>query len=258
MRGVAGKDHPAVHEFLQAAALEGIDRHPVEPEAAVAEHALQARQHVLGTPLQVGIGAGPELEVDTADVVGLLVEQRRAPVMEGRVEPEPAFGGQVGVELDVGDQEALLEALAGEIEAEQPAQGRAGAIAGDHPFGIEAVRAVRRLDRQGGALRVRRDACDAVPPAQLDQAGEFGGALGEVRLDIMLLEIDESRHPMTGLGQQVEAPQLFVAVVKTPDLPGDALVQHARADAQAVEDLQAALRPADRATALFRRIMCRR
>ena len=52
--------------------------------------------HALGLPLRVRIGVGAELKVDAPDVVGLLVQQRRLAVMEGRVEPEPALGREVG------------------------------------------------------------------------------------------------------------------------------------------------------------------
>ena len=47
MRGIAGKQHPAVAEFFHAPALEGIDRHPFQVEFHVgAEHGLQARNDV--------------------------------------------------------------------------------------------------------------------------------------------------------------------------------------------------------------------
>ena len=126
MRAVADEDHTVVDEALQAPALEGIDRHPVELEIGAAEHALDARPDVFRLPLDLGIGIPAELQVDAVNVVGLLVQQRRLAGVEGRLEPEAALRREVGLELDVGDEEPLLEELTSEL---QPSSARTNDLA---------------------------------------------------------------------------------------------------------------------------------
>ena len=93
MGGIAGEDDAAMHEAVEPAALEGVDRDPFERELVVgAEHLPQARHDALGLLLRDRIGVRAELEVDAPDVVRLLVQQSRTAVVEGRVEPEPALG----------------------------------------------------------------------------------------------------------------------------------------------------------------------
>jgi uncharacterized linocin/CFP29 family protein len=64
-----------------------------------------------------------------------------------------------------------------------------------------------------------------------------------------LLQVHEGGVLVPFLGQKVEGVDLFVAVEVAPDLPCHALLQHAFPHAEAVEDLQRPLRPADRAGA---------
>jgi hypothetical protein len=45
--------------------------------------------------------------------------------MERRLEPEAAFGREIGGHLNVGDEEAVVEHLAGEVQAEHGADRRA-------------------------------------------------------------------------------------------------------------------------------------
>src|SRR5438067_524010 len=45
--GVAGEDHAAMDEAVEAAAVEAIERHPFELERTVAEYAREARDHAL-------------------------------------------------------------------------------------------------------------------------------------------------------------------------------------------------------------------
>ena len=89
----------------------------------------------------------------------------------------------------------------------------------------------------------------AVVPAQLDAVLELAGAIDQVLLGVILLEVDERGHLVPRLGQQIEAVDLALAVVQPADLPGHALLRHALAAAQAIEDLERALRPADRPAA---------
>ena len=135
MRGVARKSHAAMDELVHAAALELVERDPLEIELVVAEHARDPRPHVFGPLLDCRIGVRMQLQVDAPDVVGLLVQQRRAAGMKRRVEPEPALGRKGRGHLDVGDQELILEHLPCEFRAHHLPQRRAGAVAGDDVLG---------------------------------------------------------------------------------------------------------------------------
>ena len=169
VRGVAGEDHRAVDEALQAPALEGVDADPLELERPVlAEHRLQARADALGLALLDRVGVPAELEVDAPDVVGLLVQQGRLAGVERRVEPEPALGRVVGRHLDVGDQEPVLEHPALEREAHELADLGARAVAGDQPVGLDRVGAVGRLQIDAGMIGEGLDADALVLEAQVD------------------------------------------------------------------------------------------
>ena len=115
MRGVAGEDHAAVDELVHPAALEFVERDPFEIELVVPEHARDPRPHIFRPLLDRRIGIRMELQVDPPDVVRLPVQQRRAPGMKRRIEPEPALGRKFRRHPDVGDQELILEHLARRI-----------------------------------------------------------------------------------------------------------------------------------------------
>ena len=152
MRGIAGKDHAAMDEAIHAAALEFVERDPFEIELVVAEHARDPRPHILRLLLDRGIGIAAELQIDAPDVVGLLVQQRRAPGMERRIEPEPALGRKFRGHLDVGDQELVLEHLPGKFRADHLPQRRARAVAGDD-IAARAVYRDRRASRSSAPRR---------------------------------------------------------------------------------------------------------
>ena len=94
----------------------------------------------------------------------------------------------------------------------------------------------------------RLDGRDAVEDAQIDERVRLGG-LHQGALDVVLLEVDEGRHGMAVLRQQVEGEHLAIAVVGAPDLPAHAPGERRVRDAQPVHDLERALGPADRARA---------
>ena len=248
MGAVAAEDHRAVDEALQPPALKGVDAHPLQPKVRMAQHALDPGPDDLGAPLALGIGVPAELEVDAVDRVGLPMQQRRLPLVEGRLEPEAPLGREVGCHLDVGDEEALLEHLPREVETQHLAHRRARPVAGHDVSRLEVVGAVRRLDPQRGVVPARLQSGHPVAEPQIDQRMREG-RLGEVTLHVILLEVDEGRHPVAVLGQQVEREDLALAVIGPPDLPADALLEHPIGDAQPVQDLERALRPADRARA---------
>src|SRR5207302_836181 len=151
----------------------------------------------------------------------------------------------VGPHAHIGDQELLLEHMACELEAQSAARRAARAVGRQHPQRLELIAAIRRVDfQQHGALRLaQRD--ELVLPTYLDQVRELCRARHQVVLDIVLLQVDERRHLVTALRQQVEAVELLVTVVDATHLPRDSLRYHALADAKSVEYLQRALRPTD-------------
>src|SRR5690606_16249818 len=81
---ISGKNDTAMDEAIQPPALEGVDRHPVEFEVAVADHAFDARDDVFWLLFFFRIGIPAKLQIDAVDVVGLLVQQRRLTLVERR------------------------------------------------------------------------------------------------------------------------------------------------------------------------------
>jgi hypothetical protein len=135
-----------------------------------------------------------------------------------------------------------------EGEAEQAAQARAGAVGGEQPARLRDVVAGIGFDPDHGMVAMALEADQPVPEAELDL--RVGGAGGdEDRLDRPLRQVDEGRHLVAVLGQEVDGEDLAVAVEGSPDLPGDAAGEHRAGDAEAVEDLERALGPADRPAA---------
>ena len=76
-----------------------------------------------------------------------------------------------------------------------------------------------------GMVGVRRDADDLVAETHLDR-GLGQAALVKEFLDVILLQVDEGRELVAGLGLQVEAIDRPVVQVDLALLPGDALVDH--------------------------------
>ena len=73
--------------------------------------------------------------------------------------------------------------------------------------------------------------------------------LEQEAFDVELLQVDEGGALVAGLGQEVEAVDRVLVEEDLAEVPGDALVDHALAAAEAVEDLQGALGEADGAGA---------
>ncbi len=172
--------------------------------------------------------------------------------IERRIEPEPAFGREVRLHHHVGNQEVVLEHPADEVEAHHGAGRRTGAVAGDQPVGLKLVRSVRGIDGERDMVVLRRDADDLVAAADLDRLAlcfQFPKALVEIKLEIILLQVDEGRAAVALFGQQVEAVDLALVEEDLAGVPDDALVDHGIAAAEAVEDFQRALGEADGARA---------
>jgi hypothetical protein len=112
---------------------------------------------------------------------------------------------------------------------------------------VRDVLAIGRRDAHLDAVRKRLHVDHLVPPADLH--AQLRGALDQELLDVVLLQIDERRPPMAGLGQEIELIDLLCAEVHATDAPAHALFDQALAAAEAIQDLERALRPADRARA---------
>ena len=194
------------------------------------------------------IGVPAELEVDAPDVVGLPMQQRRLVAMKRRVEPEAALGRKAGAHQNVGDQEPIVEDLSFAFEPEHVANRAARAVGGDQPVGMHRVFAIGCADAKRDAVGFLFDADDFAAPAQLGLR-ELAQALDQELLDPVLLQVDERRPAVTLAGQQVEFVDLLVAKENPADAPADALLHQPLGAAQAVENLERALRPADRARA---------
>jgi hypothetical protein len=118
VRGIAREQHAPVPERAHAPALKRVDARPLQLEVdPLAQHCPDARQHALGLPLLLGIGLPAELKVAAPHVIGLAMEQRRLVAVERRIEPEPALGREVGMHVNVGDEEPVAEDLSLALEA---------------------------------------------------------------------------------------------------------------------------------------------
>ncbi len=175
------------------------------------------------------------------------MQQRRLPRMKRRVEPEPALGRKLGLHVHVGDKKAVAEDLALPFQAHQVAQRAAGAVGRDHVVGFDAVAPVRRVDLEPRRRRRRFDADRLVLPAHL--MAERREPVDQRLLEVILLQVDERRPLVAGLGQQVELVRQLVVEEHLADLPADAVRADRLAAAQPIEHLERALRVADRARA---------
>jgi len=189
------------------------------------------------------------LQIDAPDVVRLTMQQCRAPGVKRRIDPKPALGWKFGSHLDVGNQELVLEHLAREVRSHHAPQCRARAIAGDEMTGCEAIRPVRRVDRQHDVIVALLERAHLVAPAQID-GGQFLRAIDQIGFGVELLKIDEGRALVPLLGQQIELVELRGAVKDFSDAPDHAFVDHAAADAEPIPEFQRAFREADCARAL--------
>ena len=109
MRSVARENDALMHESLHTAALKLVDRYPFEIEVAVPQHPLDPGAHVFRQAFNSGICVWTELQIDTPDIVGLTMQERRLSRMKRRIEPEPALGRKRRRHLDVRNKELIFE-----------------------------------------------------------------------------------------------------------------------------------------------------
>ena len=252
VRAVAGEDHPTVPEPLHAAALEGVDRRPDDVVLdRLAQHGVEPAADIVFLELLLAVDVPADLEVDPPHVVRLLVQQRGCTRLEPGLEPEPAFGREaLGLHADVGDQEAVAEHLALELETHRLAQRRAGSVAGDQPVCFDRIGAVGREDLERNMVTPDVDRLDAVASAYADQRAFLLLGLNLLEqefLEIGLLQVDEGGVAMALFGQEIELEDLAVVMEDLAEVPHHALVDHRPAAAVAVGDFQRAFGKADRA-----------
>ena len=169
--------------------------------------------------------------------------------MERRIEPEPPLARELRAHPDIGNQELVFEHLALERQSHQATAGRARAIAAHQPVAAQAIRTSGCLDRNKNAIVVAVETYHLVAPAQID-LWTLRHAFDQEFLDVVLLQIDEGRHLVPALWEQVELVDLRRALEHLALLPDHALGQHGLCNAEPIENLKRALGEADRTAAL--------
>ena len=256
VRRVACKVDPAQLEAGHALAGEGVDAGPFEsewhfPAQGLPHHRVDPRLDALGLFLLVGIGVPAELKVDAPHPIRLAVQQHALVAMKRRVEPEPALGREVHLHAHVSDQEAVAKHPARALLPHQLAQRRTCAVAGGEVIGAQRVAALgggyaqqHTADIATLALRGLRQRGDGVLPANLD-VGQGQRSQRQVSLGVVLLQVDEGRALVAGLGQQVKRVEQAVAEEHPAAAPLHALGAGRVAHPQPVPDLQGALGKTD-------------
>ena len=245
VRRVAHEDHAAMAEVVDAAARKLVHRHPLQLELGVrAQHGLDAGNDLFGLLFFSRVAVPAQLEVDAPDVVALFVQQHALVAVKRWVEPEPALGREVGLHDHVGNQEAVLEEVAGEVGTDHAAGVAVGAVGGNDPVGLQFEYAIGRFDGQRGhvvaGVRGLVQAQQLVLPAQVHQGGCVAH-LHQLLFQIVLLQVDHGRQLVVAFGQQVELVGQLVVEEHLAHFPLDAPVGKALAHAQAVPDFKRAL-----------------
>ena len=253
VRGIAGEQHAAVAEMLHAPALERVDARPFDLEfarrarasRAAAAGCAPAASRLSGSASQPSWKStrhtSSACRCSSADWFG----------MERRIEPEPALGREIGLHVDVGDQEAVAEHLPFRTRARaSAAPGCARRRTTIEPVARERVFAVAAWRR-----RRRRRRRPARTPMTLffqrrSSVGSSPRALDEELLEPVLLQVDERRPAMARSRAAGRTGTTSSSRKNTlPTFQPMPLSTIRCAAAEPVEDLERALRIADRARA---------
>ncbi|AAQ59476.1 hypothetical protein CV_1802 [Chromobacterium violaceum ATCC 12472] len=113
-------------------------------------------------------------------------------------------------------------------------------IARHQPVAMDLIAALVGCDIDNGAARLALNACNAMPPAEFDQARCQAG-IDQPLLQIVLLKIDEGRVLVPRLRQIIELEQLPVSVQHLAQMPTDAFFQQLLAQTQPSQYFQTAL-----------------
>ncbi len=237
VRRVAHKQHAAVAKIGHAAALEGVDAHPLQlKRPLVAQHGLQTRDDFFGLLFFFGVGVPAELKIDAPDVVALLVQQHTLVGVKRRVEPEPALGRVVGLHDHVGNQEAILKHTAFDVQAQMAANGAACAIGHHQPVGFDVKVAVGRFHRQGGVVALAVHGSHFVLPADVGPERQSAG--DQHLLDVVLLEVDHAGALVACVRHQVELVDLVFFQKGATDVPAHTHVASLLGDAQPIQNFE--------------------
>ena len=247
--GIADKECPVVNKGIHLAAAESIDARPFQlPLPILAQHGFNAGADILEFLFLLGVGIPTQLEINTPDIVRLLVQQGGLARVERCVEPEAALGGKVCLHDDIGDQEAVFEHLAPALEPQGVADRAVGAVSYQQVVAGQLVVAVPGGDRDRRSAIVGADPGNLVQPAQLDLR-QFHAALHHELFHVVLLQVYEGGHLVVLLRQQIELIDLLLPEIHLAEIPGHTLVQHGLAAAVTITDLQRAFGQADGAGA---------
>ena len=173
-------------------------------------------------PLGVRICLRRDLPVDAPHAVGLGMEEHLAARVPGRVEVEVPLVRERQLGADIGDQEAVVEGVAGEADPERR---------GEPPNGRHPYRPGTRTVPDGAGIG-------------LEGGGHAGGILGQPGepcprwiepelqrprlqqlLDLGLADVHERRKVLVVAGQ-LDVEQLAAAEIRPPDAPLDAAIGH--------------------------------
>jgi hypothetical protein len=211
VRGIAGKDHPALVESPSAGT--GTCRSSsIRARSLISSPsiALQPRSMFSGLSSSA-VDVPAELEIDPPDIVGLLVQKRRLAAVERRVEPEPAFGRKFASITT-----SAIRKLSSNTRPTKSSSQHGGSATPlrrrrSAKSASSSVGPVRRADRQFGTFGSWVDRDDLVAAAQLNRLAlglQLAHPVNQVLLDVILLQVDEGRTPVPFFGQQVELEDL--------------------------------------------------
>ena len=255
MRGITGKDHPTMAEFLHPATLERVDRFPDDFVFDIrTKHRIQTLAHVVFFQLFLAVDIPTDLEIHPPDIIGLAMQQRGRARFVAGFKPEPAFRRELRVQhLDIGDQKAVLKNAAIKIQPHHRPKRRPRPVTGDQPVGLDLIGTIGRRDGQNSVIILLFDTIDAVFAPQINRRTislRFAHTIHDELFKIGLLQVYEGREAVALFGKQVEFIDLPVFVKHLAKVPDHALVQHGLGAAIAIRDLKATLGKTDRARSL--------
>lgn len=128
---------------------------------------------------------------------------------------------EVRLHSDVSDEKAVAKSLALAFMAERLANEAARAVGGHQIVAGERIGAVRCTDLQRDRVAVLDDAGNLVLPTDFE-IRQFAGALEQIALDVILLEVDEGRAMVALFRQKVEAVDLVFVKKDAALVPADA------------------------------------
>ena len=140
-------------ELVDAAAGKLVHRHPLQFKLHIrAQHGLDTGNHFFWFLFFVGVSIPAQLEVDAPNVVGLFVQQNALALVEWWVKPEPALGRKSRLHDHIGNEEAVLKKLAGEVSAHHAAGVAVGTVGGNHPLCLQLENAIGCLNSEHGHI----------------------------------------------------------------------------------------------------------